>query len=399
MIQNEKAIPASVLFTLMITIIIDVMGLGLIFPILPNLMVAPDSPFYGKHAIFFYGLVLSVWSLGGFFGSPFLGSFSDKAGRKKILIASLSGNVFVYAFTAISIFQKWFWLFIFMRFCSGFFSGSFEIAQAAVADKSSKQEKARNLSFMVLAFASGSILGPLLSGLTISFGLISPFLFATGLSCLNVIFLSNFFKETHETKEHTISWRSLFTSFTFLFRDPRVKSLGLVFLVFQFAWGFYFQSIALVLQQVYRFSPREISVFFIVMGAGFAAVPLFIQKFSMRFFSLKKISFLSLITSGIFVILSFFLQFSLSMAWIAGIGFSIFEGLAFSCLVAMLSNKVDREEQGKVMGGCGALYALSFVFIGLSIGIFSELSIWFPIIISSLFFFSSGILLQVIEKE
>ncbi|MBI5345838.1 MAG: MFS transporter [Chlamydiae bacterium] len=391
--------PTSLLFTLMITIIIDVMGLGLVLPILPNLVVASNSPFYGNHAVFFYGLVLSVWSLGGFFGSPFLGSFSDKIGRKKILITSLSGNAIVYALTAFSIFQKFFWLFIFLRFCSGFFSGSFEIAQAAVADKSTHLEKAKNMSFMNLAFAFGFIIGPLLSSLTVSFGIIIPFLMAAGLSCLNVFFLSVFFSETHVRKECRIVWSSLFTSFTFIFRDPRVRNLGLVFLLFQCAWGFYFQAIPLVLQEKYYFTPKDISYFFILLGVGLAFVPLFLQKFMMRYFSLQKISFMGLVISGIFISLSFLLQFFIGVQWIVALGFPIFESLAFGSLLAMLSNRVSNEEQGKMMGGCGALYAISFIFIGLSIGVFSSFSIWVPIIVSAIFFFVSGSLLQVVVKK
>ncbi|MBF8263625.1 MAG: Multidrug transporter [Parachlamydiales bacterium] len=119
---------------------------------------------------------------------------------------------------------------------------------------------------MILAFALGSIVGPFLSGLTVSFGLIMPFLFAATLSCLNVFGLSVFFRETHERKAHKILWLSLLTSFTFLLRDDRTRKLAVVFLVFQFAFGFYFQSISLVLQEVYHLVPAQISSFFIVIG-------------------------------------------------------------------------------------------------------------------------------------
>ncbi|MBF8262629.1 MAG: hypothetical protein HW387_294 [Parachlamydiales bacterium] len=395
-----NVLPYSTLITLMFTIIMDVMGVGLVLPLLPNLVVSSTSPFYnGINSLFSYGLVLAVWSLGGFFGSPFLGSFSDKIGRKKILIISLSCNALIYAFTAFAVLQKWFLLFILMRFGSGFFSGSFEIAQAAVADKSSKEEKAKNMSYMILAFALGSIVGPFLSGLTVSFGLIMPFLFTAALSCLNVFCLSVFFRETHERKAHKILWLSLLTSFTFLLRDDRTKKLGVVFLVFQFAFGFYFQSISLVLQEVYHLVPAQISSFFIVLGIGFALVPLFFQKFMMRFFSLKTICFIGFIVSGTFIVFSFLMRSLEEMQWIAVFVFSVFEALAFSSLLAMLSNKVTSEEQGKMMGGCGSLYAISFIVIGLSVGVFSNLSIWFSVLLSAAFFFLSGILIQLFEEK
>ncbi|MBF8262763.1 MAG: hypothetical protein HW387_428 [Parachlamydiales bacterium] len=395
-----KAIPYSNLITLMFTIIMDIMGVGLVLPLLPNLVVSTTSPFYnGVDSFISYGIVLAVWSLGGFFGSPFLGSFSDRIGRKKILITSLSCNAIIYAFTALAVLQKWFIFFILMRFCSGFFSGSFEIAQAAVADKSSHEDKAKNMSYMILAVALGSIVGPFLSGVTVSFGVIMPFIFAACLSCLNVFCLSVFFRETHERKAHKILWLSLMTSFTFLFRDPRTRRLAIVFLAFQFAWGFYFQSISLVLHEAYHFIPKQISFFFIVLGIGFALVPLFFQKFMMQFFSLRMTSFWGFIISGIFISLSFFLRSIEEIQWVVVFVFSVFECLAFSSLLAMLSNQVTSEEQGKLMGGCGSLFAISFIVIGLSVGVLSNLSIWFSTLLSAAFFFLSGILIHLIKEK
>lgn len=395
-----KVVSYSTLLTLMFTIIMDVMGVGVVLPLLPNLIVSASSPFYfSENHFFYYGIVLAVWSFGGFFGSPFLGAFSDKIGRKKVLLLSLSSNALIYFFTAISIIQKSFFLFILMRFCSGFFSGSFEIAQAAIADKSSKEEKAKNMSYMILAFALGSIVGPFLSSVTVSFGLIMPFILASLLSCLNVLFLYTFFKETHERKEHRISIIALLKACGFLFHDQRIRKLAMVFFLFQFAWGFYFQSISLVLSEIYKFSPKEISLFFIVLGIGFALVPLFVQKFMMRYFSLKNIAFLGLVISGFFISLSYLLRFFIEIQWIVVFIFAVFESLGFSSLLAMLSNKVNSEEQGKMMGGCGSLYAISFIIIGLSVGVFSNISVWFSIIISVIFFFLSGILLQIVQPN
>lgn len=391
--------PTSTLITLMFTIIMDVMGLGLVLPLLPNLVVAPGSPFYGCHALFFYGVVLAIWSLGTFFGSPFLGAFSDKIGRKKILVVALLSNALIYAFSAVTILQKWFLGFVFMRLGSGFFSGSFELAQAAVADKSNEEAKAKDMSYMILAFAIGSIVGPFLSSIALPFGLVVPFLLASALSLINVICLSLFFKETHVRKEHKLELVKLITAFTFFFRDLRIRNLGMVFLLFQFAWGFYFSSIPLVMQEVYHFVPEQLSYFFIVLGIGFAIVPLFLQQFMMRYFSLSKIAFLGLVVSAIFISLSFFLKFFVEIQWLTVFVFAVFESLAFSSLLAMLSNKVSSEEQGKMMGGCGSLYSIAFIVIGLSVGILSSFFIWTAILISSVFFILSGLLLQYLENK
>lgn len=395
---KRESLPLATLLTLMFTIIMDVMGVGMVLPLLPSLVVSTNSPFHGEHSLLLYGVILSLWSCGCFFGSPFLGTFSDKVGRKKILTISLTGNTLVYAITALAIFQKWFWLFMIMRFCSGFFSGSFEIAQAAVADKSSKEEKARNMSLIIFAFAIGSIFGPLLSTITLSLGLIIPFFIASILSCINVFFLIIFFHETHVRKEHHHNWLTLLTSFTFVFRDSRVRNLGIVFLLFQFAWGFYFQEIPLIMQQIYHFVPVQISKFFMLIGVGFAIVPLCLQKFMSRYFSLPKIAFLGLILSALCISFAIILQAFVEVQWVVVLGFAIFESLAFGSLLALLSNQVSNEEQGKIMGCSGSLYAISFIVIGLSVGILSNVSVWLPLILSVIFFFTSGLTLRFMSK-
>jgi hypothetical protein len=136
-----------------------------------------------------------------------------------------------------------------------------------------------------------------------------------------------------------------------------------------------------------------------VVGLGFTLVPLFIQRLMMRYFSLKNISLLGFIVSAVFIWLSFLLNNFIEVQWVVVFVFAIFESLAFSSLLAMLSNKVNSEEQGKMMGGCGSLYAISFICIGLSIGFFSAISVWFSTIISAVFFFLCAILLQLFESK
>lgn len=393
-----KLLPHSTLIILMFTIIMDVMGVGLVLPLLPNLIISVNSPFHLNDSLLYYGIILALWSLGGFFGSPFLGSFSDKIGRKKILILALFCNALIYTLSALSIVLKWIGLFMIMRFCSGFFSGSFELAQASVADKSSQEEKAKNMSYMILAFALGSIVGPFLSSMTINLGLIMPFILAAILSFLNSICLFIFFRETHERKEIKINWISLLVSFTFMFKDIRIKKIAMIFFIFQFAWGYYFQSISLVLQEVYHFVAKDISIFFIVLGVGFAIVPLFLQKLMMRFFLIEKIAVIGLTISGISIGLGILFNRFVEIQWLVVLLFAIFESLAFSSLLSILSNKVSKEEQGKLMGGCGALFAISFILIGFSLGYLSAMSIWIGMILSSFFFFLSAALLAWQKK-
>ena len=117
------------LLVLMLIVIIEVMGLGLVLPILPGLFIAKSSPILGlttginlRH--FFYGLYLSVFPIGMFFGTPFLGELSDKFGRKKILLLCLLAVALCYFFSVVAIHIHSLTIFLLVRIFSGFFARS-----------------------------------------------------------------------------------------------------------------------------------------------------------------------------------------------------------------------------------------------------------------------------------
>ena len=92
--MTNSRINKSITIILIITVMIDVMGMGLIFPILPSLFLSNNSPFLSMTASIsmrhvFYAIGIAFWPIGAFFGAPYLGKISDTIGRKKVLILSL----------------------------------------------------------------------------------------------------------------------------------------------------------------------------------------------------------------------------------------------------------------------------------------------------------------------
>ena len=98
----------TVLFLLMLTIVIELMGAFLVFPILPKLFISDHSRFLGagislEKREFYYSLSMLLWSVGTFFGAPLLGSLSDDIGRKRVLVLCLFATTISYLLGGISV--------------------------------------------------------------------------------------------------------------------------------------------------------------------------------------------------------------------------------------------------------------------------------------------------------
>ena len=169
-----------VLLPLLMVILIDVMGLVLLFPVLAPLLlhteggIVPASmPLVWRD--FLYGFTIALFPLFMFFSTPILGDLSDKFGRKKILILCLVVSAASYVISALGIYYHSLFIFLLGRAVAGLAAGTQPISTAAIIDLSTEHTKTRNLSWAVLISSVGLILGPLLSGVTASVSYEMPF--------------------------------------------------------------------------------------------------------------------------------------------------------------------------------------------------------------------------------
>jgi DHA1 family tetracycline resistance protein-like MFS transporter len=180
-----KSNSTNSLIFIFITILVDVIGLGIIIPVVPKLI--EDLTGEGLSQASKYGgwLVFSFAAM-QFFFSPIMGGLSDRFGRRPILLFSLLGLGVDYVFHAFA--PTLFWLFV-GRLIAGIFGASFTTATAYIADISSPERRAQNFGLIGAAFGLGFIIGPVIGGLAgAEFGPRAPFLVAAGLSLLNVIY-------------------------------------------------------------------------------------------------------------------------------------------------------------------------------------------------------------------
>jgi len=173
------------IFFIFITLLIDVIGIGIIIPVFPSLISKmiggnmSDAAVYG-------GWLIGVYALMQFLFSPLLGNLSDRYGRRPILLISLLGLGLDYLFLAFAPSIEWFFV---GRVISGIMGASFTTASAYIADISTPEKRAANFGMIGAAFGLGFIIGPFIGGvLGKHYGTEAPFIAAAIFSLLNLIY-------------------------------------------------------------------------------------------------------------------------------------------------------------------------------------------------------------------
>ncbi len=175
--------PKSALPFIFITMLIDVIGLGIIIPVLPKLieeMIGGDLSMASTYA----GWLMFAYATMQFLFSPIIGALSDKYGRRPVLLISLFGFGIDYLLMGFA--PTIIWLFI-GRLISGVTGASFTTATAYIADISTPEKRSQNFGLIGAAFGLGFIIGPVLGGLLGHYGARIPFFAAAGLALLNTL--------------------------------------------------------------------------------------------------------------------------------------------------------------------------------------------------------------------
>ncbi len=178
-----KSRKAAVSF-IFITLLLDVIGLGLIIPVFPQLI---EELIQGNisEASQWGGLLTFAYAIMQFVFAPIVGNLSDKYGRRPVLLLSLFGFGIDYIFLSLA--PTIWWLFV-GRLIAGMFGASFTTATAYIADISTPENRSKNFGMIGAAFGLGFIIGPGIGGLLGEFGPRVPFMAAAILTFLNLIY-------------------------------------------------------------------------------------------------------------------------------------------------------------------------------------------------------------------
>jgi len=394
---------AFVYVPLILTIVIDALGVGLVFPVFATLfgptggLLPPETSATVTNLL--YGITLAAFPIGMFLGAPILGDLSDHLGRKKVLLICLYAECICMWLCAVALFLNSISFIIIFRLLTGLFAGSVGIAQAAVIDISPPHKKAINLSLISIALGVGFAVGPVagsyfaVNSFFAKFGYSGPFIFAGTLAFLNgTLLLTTFNETTKALKAGKIVWYKGFVLFISGFSSRRLKNLAIALLFIQMAWVLYFQTTSLFMVEVHNYDISQLGYFISYISLVYSIVLIVVIRVLGKFFSIEKIFLYSSILLGCgLLIASFKAEFA---AWLAVIPTAAGSGLAYLSVITLFSNSVNKKSQGWVMGIVGSVVAAAACFGSITAGIFVSISFYTTFIIGAIFPFIAVLIIK-----
>ena len=181
-VDTAASRPAAMRFILL-TVLIDMVSIGLIIPVLPEL-VGHFTTDRAEQA-FWYGAIMLSFGVANFFFAPILGGLSDQFGRRPVLLIGFCGFAFSFFATALA---TQLWMLIAIRIVSGALQANASVANAYVADITAPEDRAKRFGQLGAMFGLGFILGPVMGGLLGAIDIRLPFFAAGGLALLNLAY-------------------------------------------------------------------------------------------------------------------------------------------------------------------------------------------------------------------
>ncbi len=344
-----------------IVVMLAYIGFSLPLPILPEMFLN------GKRAILPYsmsmelktillGLMLTAFPLGQFFGSPFLGRFSDRFGRKRVIQYSLIGTTMGYLVTSYGVWSNHLWLLFTGLFICGLCEGNISIAQSAIADLTTKETRSRYFGWLNFFINAGFILGPLIGGklsdpswfpgLTFA----TPFWVAAILTLAGMGIIALRAKETlKEAKEAKGKHPSLFPSIKKLLSFTGIKVLYLASFFLALGFFYFFRYVTVYAERQFDFTTSTLGYLLAYNSVAFAvSLILFVPFLEKRFSAQKNAAMCSVLLAGA-LILFLIPQAPIYMLWtLPFVGFFLALTITFGAV--MISTAVDEKHQGQAMG-------------------------------------------------
>ena len=407
----KARLEGRVLPIVLFTIFMDLVGVGLLIPVIPQLLANPNSGFYllpagwsYKDGLVLLGFLTAIYPFMQFVSTPILGQMSDKFGRKRLLAFCLVGTAIGYALFAIGIITKNIPLLFFARALDGITGGNLSVAQAAVADVTPPERRTRNFGLIGAMFGLGFVLGPYIGGKLASanvtllhigdiklfttpswFNAATPFWFAAILSVINLLIVLTIFPETIKNVQQRlrIEWDKSIKNIIKAATAPGLKTIFPTVFLFWGGFTFFTTFFGVFVTEKLHFSANNLGDYFAYIGLWIAFTQGAITEPLSKRFPNWKIVRLSTIGLSIALLLNFIPNNTTQLLLLSP-PIMIFVGLMIANSTALVSRTAGPEIQGEVLGIMASVQALAQAIPAALTGYLGGINRNVPIIVASL---------------
>jgi len=355
-----------------LTAIMDITSLGIMIPVLPNLikeMVGGDL----ATAAHLTGLFAIIWGMMQFIFSPIQGMLSDRFGRRPVLLVSIFGLTVDFLFMALA--PTIFWLFI-GRVFNGITAASFSTAGAYIADVSKPEERAKNFGMIGAAFGFGFLVGPAIGGwLTGDFvsdliggqNLRLPFYFAAALGLINWLYGFFILPESlpPERREPKFNWAKAnpVGSLRLLSRHKDLLGLAGVAFLFNIAHSVFPSIFVLYGGHRFGWSAEDTGYVMMVVGVSNILVQALVIGRAVKLLGERGVLLAGLLSFMVALIIYGAAQ--TGWQFLIGVPIAALSGLIAPGLQGLMTRRVEPWEQGQLQGANSAMVGIVASFIPL----------------------------------
>ena len=360
------------IWIILFTILIDTLGIGILGPILPQLLGNPNSPHYllGKGATvgsgyIMFGFLVAVFPVMQFVATPILGQLSDRYGRKPVLALSLAGTSLGYLLFATGIVFKNIPVLFLARALDGITGGNLSVAQASIADVTKPEDRTKNFGMIGAAFGVGFIVGPFLGGVLADptvlpwFSASTPFWFAALLAAANTTQVLLQFDETnqHMRKVH-VQFTKGIANIARAYGMPELRTIFVTSFFFNAGFSFFISFFGLLLIHRFNFNEARIGNFFAWVGVCAIFTQVVTTRRIAAKFSEAQVLKVSLLGVSCVMVAYLLAPSPLWLFLIAPIS-STFNGLSLANMGGLLSRSAAPQVQGEILGIGSSIQALA----------------------------------------
>jgi len=407
---ENKALPVVLL-----TIFLDVLGVGILIPVMPQLVYTIFVPagYSFNTGLIILGWLTAAYPLMQFFATPILGQLSDRFGRKPVLGFSLFGTAIGYVIFALAIITKNIPLLFVGRAVDGITGGNISVARAVIADVSAPEHRARNFGIIGAAFGMGFVMGPYIGArLAVPhasvFGLFhtpgwfssaTPFWFTAILSVLNTILMLIILPETHEHIDRAlkVAWNK---SLHNIVRAASLPGLRTVFgseFLFWCGFTFFTTFFQILLMQKLHFSTNNVGDYFAYIGICIALAQAIIVPFAVKRFKAHQILRVSLIGNGVALFLQL-LPHNTTQLLLVSPCIALFNGLTMANASALVSLSASKKMQGEVLGIEASVQALAQAIPAAIAGYIATMGVNMPVLVGGVIVVAGGLVFNIFYR-